>query len=273
VKILAINRAVLQGRPDRDRNVVTLELTPEQANVLNVAGQRGLLSLSFNPQGKGTGGVANRITNREKVTIEQILDLPPIPVPEEPVPLTSYYVEQWRGAAMTLREFGAHNRGGVRDSSVQPRRRNNPAAANTPAASNPVTDPAAPGLDPVPAPTVNDPTAASPDLPPTTDLPTASAPPAAIGPNSTATGSPGAAPATAVPAPASNPVTVPTPSNLPFPNATPNQYGTPIQNMAPTPLTPQSLLQPPGGLPGLSPVPSPRNPPAVPGPVVNGPAT
>lgn len=227
VKILAINRAMLQGQPDRDRNVVTLELTPEQAGVMNVASQRGQLSLSFNPQGKGSGGLANKITNKEKVTIEEILDLPPVPKPEDPVPLTSFYVEQWRGAAMTTREFGAHNSVGLRESTVQPRRRNNSSTDNPPNGTNTQPVPSPTGQDLTPQPSTNDSSVPATDRPQPTDQPANSAP-----------ATPGAVPPTAIPNVA------PIPNGDPNPNVAPTP-GVPASSL-PTPPGAQGLVQPPG---------------------------
>jgi Flp pilus assembly protein CpaB len=249
VKILAINRGVLQNRPDRDRNVITLELTPEQSAAMIVAGQSGQLTLSYNPQGKGVGGLASRLTNRERVTIEEILNLPPIPKPEEPIPVTSFFVEEWRGAGMRTREFGAHNMAGVRDSSVQPRRRNNnPPTANPNTDPNAPVDPSASGRDPVPQP--NDPSSSAIDPNQPLDQPANKAlipgtdPSATLGnPPASIPSVPGAAAVPVAPQPgATAPVTIP--------GAVPNPYGGAIPNSPPAVLQPptgaQNLVRPPG---------------------------
>ena len=43
---------MLQGNVEDDRNSVTLELTPEQSNVMILASERGMITMSFNPNGK-----------------------------------------------------------------------------------------------------------------------------------------------------------------------------------------------------------------------------
>jgi Flp pilus assembly protein CpaB len=259
-KILAINRAVLQNRPDRERNVVTLELTPEQATAMTVAAQTGMLSLSYNPTGKGIGGLASKVTNRERVTIEEILNLPPIPKPEEPIPVTSYFVEEWRGAAMRTREFGAHNMAGLRDSSVQPRRRNTPPAANSTTTPNSQTSPSPSGQDPVPPLDPNDPSAVGPDPIQPLDQPANRAPAVGTDPSDTTATPP--ATITNPPAAAAVPV-APQPDAIAAPVVVPNSVPNPNGRL--TPVAPPALLQPPAG--GQSLV-QPPGQPTVPGGVV-----
>ena len=53
-------------------NTVTLELTPEQANMMILRrDERGEIALSYNPDGKGSGGVAMK--NQDRATMEEIL--------------------------------------------------------------------------------------------------------------------------------------------------------------------------------------------------------
>jgi pilus assembly protein CpaB len=54
-------------------NTVTLELTPEQANILVLAREKGEIALSYNPDGKGEGGVA--VKNQDRATMDEILGL------------------------------------------------------------------------------------------------------------------------------------------------------------------------------------------------------
>ena len=58
VKILAINRSFTQGPVDRGNNRVTLELTEPQANVITLARDKGKITMTLNPNGKGSGGLA-----------------------------------------------------------------------------------------------------------------------------------------------------------------------------------------------------------------------
>ncbi len=54
-------------------STVTLELTPEQANMLILAREKGEIALSYNPDGKGRGGVA--VKNQDRATMDEILGL------------------------------------------------------------------------------------------------------------------------------------------------------------------------------------------------------
>jgi pilus assembly protein CpaB len=77
VKVLAVNRS---GRTSatalgRSSNTVTLELTPEQANILLLAQQKGRLNLIYTPDGPGNGGVA--VADEDKAFFEEILGLAP----------------------------------------------------------------------------------------------------------------------------------------------------------------------------------------------------
>lgn len=88
VKVIAINRNIQQGDVDRVGNSVTLELTPEQANIMILARDRGDITMSFNPEGKGTGGVA--VSSENRATLDEILGLKPLPKPTPPLVTESY---------------------------------------------------------------------------------------------------------------------------------------------------------------------------------------
>lgn len=88
VKILAINRNFTQGSVDRGSNHVTLELTEPQANVIVLARDKGKLTLTYNPNGKGNGGLA--LSNSERITFYEILGLTRPDKPKEPI-LTEIY--------------------------------------------------------------------------------------------------------------------------------------------------------------------------------------
>jgi pilus assembly protein CpaB len=109
VRVLAVG-----GNPEaqpanaESANSVTLELSPEQANVLVLAHEKGEIALSYNPDGKGEEGVA--LTSRDRATMDEILGLntaektPPAKT-VSPRPFTS---ETFKGAARsTLRFDGA----------------------------------------------------------------------------------------------------------------------------------------------------------------------
>ncbi len=90
VRIVAINRNYAQGPIENSGNNVTLELTLEQTNIMILAQKYGGVTLTYNPDGKGNGGLA--LDSSERVTLEQILGLKPIPKPGPP-----YLAEIFRG--------------------------------------------------------------------------------------------------------------------------------------------------------------------------------
>jgi len=83
VKILAINRSFTQGPVDRGNNRVTLELTEPQANVITLARDKGKITLTLNPNGKGNGGLA--LSNTERITFYEILGLVRGEKPRDPI--------------------------------------------------------------------------------------------------------------------------------------------------------------------------------------------
>jgi pilus assembly protein CpaB len=139
VKILAINRQFRQGPVDDNRvNSATLEVTTEQANILLVLQPRGTLSLSFNPDGKGDGGLA--LADKDRVTLEEILSLEPIKDPEPPPP--PFVSQIYRGAGRQELEFKKNNTVNDRFGCVLPQR--DPAGA-APGGNPPARDDNAPG--------------------------------------------------------------------------------------------------------------------------------
>jgi pilus assembly protein CpaB len=72
VRVLAVGEASgTESVSPETVNSVTLELTPEQANILILAREKGEIALSYNPDGKGTGGVAAKSSDR--ATMDEIL--------------------------------------------------------------------------------------------------------------------------------------------------------------------------------------------------------
>lgn len=98
VKVLAINRSIATANVDRGGNSVTLELTPEQANIVILADTAGSLTMSYNPNGKGTGGVS--ISDADRATLEEILSLKPMPEPTPP-----FRTEQFRGGRRAVNTY------------------------------------------------------------------------------------------------------------------------------------------------------------------------
>lgn len=95
VKVLAINRSQQPGGADRGGNTVTLELTPEQSNVILLARNTGSLALTYNPTATNTGDVVQPA--EEGATLNEILNLPPLPQP--------VISEHYRGSARMTQEI------------------------------------------------------------------------------------------------------------------------------------------------------------------------
>ena len=82
VRILAINRSFVQSNLESSGNNVTLEVAQENVAVLRLADENGDLYLSYTPDASGSMTVA--VANSDRPTLEELLQLPP--VPEKPVP-------------------------------------------------------------------------------------------------------------------------------------------------------------------------------------------
>jgi pilus assembly protein CpaB len=98
VKVLAINRSTQPASVERIGNAVTLELSPQQANIMILARERGEITLSFNPEGRGSGGVT--VGSEDRVTLEEILGLKPLPQSAPP-----FTVESFKGSNRTKLQF------------------------------------------------------------------------------------------------------------------------------------------------------------------------
>jgi pilus assembly protein CpaB len=95
VKILAINGIAVGGTSaGRGASNVTLELTPQQANIILLARDRGVLNLTYTPDGKGTGVIA--VEDENRATLNEILNLAPRPEPEPPF-VTEFFEGTSRG--------------------------------------------------------------------------------------------------------------------------------------------------------------------------------
>ncbi len=120
VKVIAINRSYTQNSSSRRGTNVTLELTPEQANIMILASDRGEITMSYTPEGKGNGGVA--INNADKATLYEILGLKtPEKVkekePEKPFVIEGYYgssrsVNRFDKNGLRVGDYNSYNRGG-----------------------------------------------------------------------------------------------------------------------------------------------------------------
>ena len=103
VKVLAINRNFGQSRVDRGNNHVTLELTVSQTNIVVLAKDRGKITLTYNPNGKGDGGLA--LSSEERVTLFELLGLQRSE-PAKPPFATDIY----RGASRATNRFDDRGR-------------------------------------------------------------------------------------------------------------------------------------------------------------------
>ncbi|GAB4156930.1 MAG: hypothetical protein Tsb009_33950 [Planctomycetaceae bacterium] len=102
VKVLAVNSGASGSSsrlsPSGSSNSVTLELTPGQANIIILAARRGEITLSYNPEGRGDGGVG--VTDENRATLEEILGLRPVPRPPQP-----FVSETFKGSSRTTLQF------------------------------------------------------------------------------------------------------------------------------------------------------------------------
>ena len=103
VKVLAINRNFAQGKVDRGNNHVTLELTVAQTNIVVLAKDRGKITLTYNPNGKGHGGLA--LSSVERVTLYELLGLERADPVKDP-----FLTEIFKGSTRVAHRFDAKGR-------------------------------------------------------------------------------------------------------------------------------------------------------------------
>ena len=103
VRVIAINRSYTQNSSSRRGTNVTLELTPEQANIMILARDRGEITMSYTPEGKGDGGVA--VSSSEKATLYEILGLKTPEKPKEEEPPKPFIVEGYYGSSRSVNKF------------------------------------------------------------------------------------------------------------------------------------------------------------------------
>lgn len=99
VRVLAVKSGGA-NRGDRAGNHVTLEVTEPQVNILTLARDRGTITLSYNPNGRGSGGLA--LSSTERVTLYDILGLKPA---EQP-----FVTDVYRGSSRTTNRFNSDGR-------------------------------------------------------------------------------------------------------------------------------------------------------------------
>ena len=99
VKVIAMNRSYVPVLTERSANTVTLELQPDQANVLILAREKGRLSLTYNPDGEGSSDV--QLSEKDRATLDEILGLKPLDGEEE----LPFVAENFTGSARKLLFF------------------------------------------------------------------------------------------------------------------------------------------------------------------------
>jgi len=116
IKLLAINRSQSATTSlGRRSNSVTMELTPEQANIMLLARNRGDINLTYSPNGLGNGGVA--VADESRAYLDEVLGL------AEPTP--PFVTEIYKGADRRENTFDdgrlirTNNRSGVPSSAPQ----------------------------------------------------------------------------------------------------------------------------------------------------------
>jgi pilus assembly protein CpaB len=95
VKILSMGTGT--ARSGRS-TTVTLELSPEQANIILLAKDKGELQLTYTPEGKGNGGVA--MADADRATLSEILGLTE---PKKEAP--PYTAEMYFGSSRSVISF------------------------------------------------------------------------------------------------------------------------------------------------------------------------
>jgi pilus assembly protein CpaB len=129
VRLLATSAGESFDQPsDEPSGLVTLELTPEQATVLILAREKGHLALSYNPEGKGDGGVA--LKNSDRATFDEILGVPtaaPSSVgPSSPAPTSAgpaaaaFTAEVYKGSVRSTRQFEGRSKNEVPPAAAAP---------------------------------------------------------------------------------------------------------------------------------------------------------
>lgn len=101
VKVIAINgRSANAQASSRGGNSVTLELSPEQSNIILLAQNKGELNLTYTPEGRGTGVVA--VDDEDRAFFNQILG---IEQPEEESIGPPFVTEIFSGTGRRVQTF------------------------------------------------------------------------------------------------------------------------------------------------------------------------
>jgi len=103
VKVLSIATANSQSRVDRAARTAVIELTPEQANIMILARERGKITMVYNPDGERAGGI--KVRSADRTTFDEILGLRPSE------PTNAFATQGYRGTTRSTNHF----RNGRRD--------------------------------------------------------------------------------------------------------------------------------------------------------------
>ena len=122
VRILAINRDIVQAPLEESMNSVTLEINEEDVNILRLATKKGEIALALTEESSGLATVS--VANPDRATLEEILNLEPIPIPPTPPPVPQPFVSRiYRGSGQATMRFGANGSpvgGGSGNTGVDP---------------------------------------------------------------------------------------------------------------------------------------------------------
>ncbi|RLS55772.1 MAG: Flp pilus assembly protein CpaB, partial [Planctomycetota bacterium] len=104
IKVIAVNRSVT-GIADASRgaNTVTLEMTPDHANVLLLASRKGQLNLTYTPDGKAENQFVLR--EQDRAYLDEILGLKTPDAPKVEEPKRPTVTELFAGKNRTLTLF------------------------------------------------------------------------------------------------------------------------------------------------------------------------
>ncbi|MCP4783596.1 MAG: hypothetical protein GY878_08585 [Fuerstiella sp.] len=90
VKVYAVNGNE-SSSVSAGQNEVTLELTPQQQKVMVLAKEKGRISLTYNPDGPGNGGLSIQASKSDRVLLSEILGIDEPEEDEKP-----FLTEQYR---------------------------------------------------------------------------------------------------------------------------------------------------------------------------------
>ena len=96
VRLLAMSTGGGRSLGQGTGSSVTLELTPGQSNILILAATRGDITLSYNPDGRGNGGVG--VNREDRATLDEILGL-------SAPPDDSFTAESFKGGSRSTLRF------------------------------------------------------------------------------------------------------------------------------------------------------------------------